>query len=45
LSNSKLNEIHSAKEGIAIAKPNRDESVDFVRKIGYDIAQYLENIL
>ena len=45
LTNDRLNEIHSQNEGIAIAMPNKDESIDITRKIGFAIGEYLNNAL
>jgi len=44
-SNEELNEIHSKREGIKIAAPNNDEAVEFTKKIGFAIGEYLKNAL
>lgn len=45
LSNERINEIQSSREGIPIAAANKEEGQEFVKNIGFAIGEYLKSVL
>lgn len=45
LSNERINEIQSSREGIPIAAANKEEGKEFVKNIGFAIGEYLKSVL